>query len=81
MRWTSLRDRDHVWRFPSAANFSAFFREHYGPITRADAGLDEARRQELAADLADLAQRANTATDGTLVAPMRYLEAVGTRSE
>jgi ubiquinone/menaquinone biosynthesis C-methylase UbiE len=79
VRWTSLLTRDHVWRFRSAEHFSAFFREHYGPITRASAGLEEDRRQDLAADLTQLAERFNTATDGTLVAPMQYLEAVGTR--
>jgi hypothetical protein len=77
--WISLTSRDHVWRFPSSEHFSAFFREHYGPITRAAAGLDEARRQELAGDLTRLAERFNTETGGTLVAPQRYLEAVGTR--
>jgi ubiquinone/menaquinone biosynthesis C-methylase UbiE len=79
VHWTSLASRDHVWRFRSAEHFSAHFREHYGPITRAFAALDEGRRQELAADLTRLAERHNTATDGTLVAPMHYLEAVGTR--
>jgi ubiquinone/menaquinone biosynthesis C-methylase UbiE len=79
VQWTSSLSRDHFWRFRSAEQFSAFFREHYGPITRASAGLDEGRRQELAADLTQLAERFNTATDGTLVAPMQYLEAVGTR--
>jgi ubiquinone/menaquinone biosynthesis C-methylase UbiE len=77
--WTSLLSRDHVWRFLSPEHFSAFFVEHYGPITRASGGLDEGRRQELAADLTQLAERFNTATDGTLAAPMQYLEAVGTR--
>jgi ubiquinone/menaquinone biosynthesis C-methylase UbiE len=77
--WISLTSRDHVWRFPSSEHFSAFFREHYGPITRAAAGLDEARRQELAGDLTRLAERFNTEAGGTLVAPQRYLEAVGTR--
>jgi ubiquinone/menaquinone biosynthesis C-methylase UbiE len=79
VRWTSLLSRDHVWRFRSAEQFSGFFREHYGPITRASAGLEEGRRHELAADLTELAKRFNTATDGTLLAPMHYLEAVGTR--
>jgi ubiquinone/menaquinone biosynthesis C-methylase UbiE len=79
VQWTSLLSRDHVWRFLSPEHFSAFFREHYGPITRASGALDDGRRQELAADLTQLAERFNTATDGTLVAPMQYLEAVGTR--
>ena len=79
VEWTSLLTRDHVWRFRSPEHFSDFFRQHYGPITRANAGLDEARQQELADDLADLARRFNTATDGTVVAAMQYLEAIGTR--
>jgi hypothetical protein len=79
VQWTSLLSRDHVWRFLSPEHFSAFFREHYGPITRASGTLDDGRRQELAADLTQLGERFNTATDGTLVAPMQYLEAVGTR--
>jgi SAM-dependent methyltransferase len=79
VHWTSLLSRGHVWRFRSPEHFSAFFREHYGPITRASAGLDEGRRQELDAELTQLGERFNTATDGTLVAPMSYLEVVGTR--
>jgi ubiquinone/menaquinone biosynthesis C-methylase UbiE len=79
VQWTSLLSRDYVWRFLSPEHFSDFFREYYGPITRASGGLDEGRRQELAADLTQLAERFNTATDGTLVAPFQYLEAVGTR--
>jgi hypothetical protein len=53
--------------------------EYYGPITKAAGGMDESGRQQLGADLTQLAERYNTATDGTLVAPFQYLEAVGTR--
>ena len=79
VRWTSQVTRDHVWRFRSPEHFSAFFIQHYGPITRAAGTLDEERGRELAGDLTQLAERHNKATDGTLVAPMQYLEAVGTR--
>jgi len=79
VRWTSLETREHVWRFLSPEHFAAFFIEHYGPITRAAGGLDESGRQQLAAELTQLAERNNTATDGTLVAPFDYLEAIGTR--
>lgn len=77
--WTHVETRDVVWRFGSPAHYSAFLREHYGPITRAEGTLDDTRKAELAKDLEDLASRYNVATDGTLVAPMEYLEAVGRR--
>jgi SAM-dependent methyltransferase len=79
VQWTSLATREHVWRFLSPEHFAAFFIEHYGPITRAAGGLDESGRQGLATELTELAERSNAATDGTLVAPWQYLEAVGTR--
>ena len=79
VEWRHLELRDFVWRFLSPEHYSSFLTEHYGPITRLKATLDEVGRAELAKDLADLGSRFNRATDGTVVAPMEYLEAVGRR--
>jgi hypothetical protein len=54
------------------------FRTFYGPMNRTFAALD-ADRAKLAAfqaDLLALMARANRATDGTLVVPSEYFEAV-----
>ena len=42
--------------------------------------LDAPARSAFEGDLTSLARRFNTATDGTMVAPGAYLEAVGKRS-
>src|SRR5690606_16399804 len=58
-----------------------FFRENYGPSTRAFAGLDEAQREGLRADLIALWASHNQALDPprTLV-EAEYLEVVGVRA-
>jgi len=43
---------------------------------KAFGALDAALQESLAADLIALAERFNRATDGTLVAPSEYIEAV-----
>jgi ubiquinone/menaquinone biosynthesis C-methylase UbiE len=77
-----LADTRHVertctFRFPTAADFVAFFRRWYGPTLKAFAALDQAGRHALAGDLADLADRFDRHHDGGSVAiDAMYLESV-----
>ncbi|MEU4620678.1 hypothetical protein AB0G04_11970 [Actinoplanes sp. NPDC023801] len=48
-------------------------------MTRFAGTLSGADAEKFAADIADVARRFNTATDGTVVAPGEYLQAVGVR--
>jgi ubiquinone/menaquinone biosynthesis C-methylase UbiE len=77
--WTSTVVRPYVFHFRSAEHYADYMCEYYGPTARLSAGLDEARRGQLHADLAELVTRFNTASDGTIAASADYLEAVGTR--
>ena len=72
--------REHVFRHRSPEQFVAYFRETYGPMERAFATIDSGAAGQLQADFIALVERWNTATDGTLVAPGAYLEAVATRT-
>jgi hypothetical protein len=71
--------RQYVFHFHTPQHYADFMSQYYGPTARLSAGLDEARRGEFSADLADLVSRYNRATDGTVAAPADYLQAVGTR--
>jgi len=72
----AIERRDFVFRYHSAAHWLEVFRTFYGPMHKAFGALDTSIQQALAADLIALAERFNRATDGTLVAPSEYLEAV-----
>jgi ubiquinone/menaquinone biosynthesis C-methylase UbiE len=75
--WISLTERHYVMRYHSPEHFSEWFRRFYGPITRLAGNLSLEDRERFAADLAEVVRPFNEATDGTLVAPSEYLEAVG----
>lgn len=77
VEWTGLTVRTYAFRYLSPEHFSEWFRDFYGPITRLSATLDDDDLKTFAAELADVPRRFNVATDGTLVAPAEYLEAVG----
>ncbi len=79
VEWTSLTKRTFDFVYHSPAHFSEWFRLYYGPITRLAGSLDDDRRAQFAADLADVAARFNQVDDGTLLAGSEYLEAVGVR--
>jgi ubiquinone/menaquinone biosynthesis C-methylase UbiE len=79
VEWTSLTKRTYAFRYHSAAHFSEWFRQYYGPITRLSGTLTAEDLERFADDLADVARQFNTADDGTVVAPGEYLEAVGVR--
>lgn len=68
--------RTFAFRYRSPQHWLDVFRDYYGPTHRAFAGLDEGKRDALAADLLDLLGRRNRAEDGTLVVPSEYLEVV-----
>jgi SAM-dependent methyltransferase len=67
---------DFVWRFASAQQYLDLFRTYYGPVHKAFGALDETGQESLARDLIAAVERFNRATDGTLLVPAEYLEAV-----
>ena len=71
--------RTFAFRYRSPEHWVETFRTYYGPIVKAFAAIDPAAAHELEADLYALVERYNVATDGTMVVPSRYLEAVITR--
>ncbi len=75
-RVTGLRvtRREFVFRFASAADFADYFRVNYGPTLKAFEALDDDAGKLLHDDLVELADRHNTATDGTLKIPAAYAE-------
>ena len=68
--------RQFVFRYRSPAHWLEVFATYYGPVVKALAALQPAARDALQADLRALLDTFNDATDGTLVAPSGYLEAV-----
>jgi SAM-dependent methyltransferase len=72
----TIERRDFVFRYHSAAHWLEVFRTFYGPMHKAFGALDAGKQEALAADLIALAGKFNRATDGTLVAPSEYVEAV-----
>ncbi len=65
-----------VFRYRTPQHWLDVFRTYYGPVHKTFGALDAGRQEALAADLIALAQRFNSATDGTLAAPSEYLEVV-----
>jgi ubiquinone/menaquinone biosynthesis C-methylase UbiE len=70
-----VTQRHFVFRYRSAADFVEAFRTHYGPMVKAFEFLDDDGRNALAADLVQLAETFNEASDG-LRLPSAYLEVV-----
>jgi SAM-dependent methyltransferase len=65
----------------SPAGVVEFFREYYGPATRAFAALEEADRSKLRGELVDLWSLHNQANDGShTIVDAEYLEVVGIRA-
>jgi SAM-dependent methyltransferase len=67
------------FRYRSPAHWVEMFRGYYGPVHKAFAALEPTAREALEADLYQLLDAFNVASDGTLVAPSEYLEAVVTK--
>jgi SAM-dependent methyltransferase len=74
-----IERRHFAFRYRSGEHFLEIFRNYYGPVLKAFAALDPAKQQGLADDLLALINRANRATDGTMVVPSEYLEIVITK--
>lgn len=72
----SIERRNFSFRYRNAAHWLEVFRTFYGPMHKAFGVLDATQQESLTADLIDLAERFNCATDGTLVAPSEYIEVV-----
>ena len=68
--------RNYLFRYRSPKHWLDTFRTYYGPMHKAFGALDASKQAALAEDLLGLVQRFNTATDGTMVVPGEYLEAV-----
>jgi SAM-dependent methyltransferase len=63
----------------SPADVVEFFRENYGPMTRAFASIGEEGKRQLRDELTDLWSRCNRATDGTTRVDAEYLQVVAVR--
>jgi SAM-dependent methyltransferase len=68
--------RNFIFRYRSPKHWLDTFRTYYGPTHKAFGALDSGKQASLTEDLLGLAQRFNTATDGTMTVPSEYLEAV-----
>ena len=68
--------RNYIFRYRSPKHWLDTFRTYYGPMYKAFGALDASNQTSLAEDLLGLVQRFNTATDGTMVVPGEYVEAV-----
>jgi len=71
--------RQFTFRYRSPTHWMDVFTTYYGPVVKAFAALDSDGRKALEADIRALLDTFNDATDGTLVAPSEYLEAVITK--
>ncbi|MEY2426272.1 MAG: hypothetical protein QOI61_1844 [Actinomycetota bacterium] len=76
----SVVEKDFIFRYRSAQDFVTSFKAFYGPMFKAFEALDDDGRDNLAADLAALADEHNTASNGTLRIPSTYVEVVATRA-
>jgi hypothetical protein len=72
----AIEPRVFNFRYRSLEHFLEVLKTYYGPMLKAFAALDEARQNDLTADLISLFARTNKADDGTMVAPSEYLEVV-----
>jgi ubiquinone/menaquinone biosynthesis C-methylase UbiE len=75
----TAQSRNFVFRYQSPQHWLEIFRDYYGPVLKAFAALEPAKRDALEADIHALLDAVNVAEDGTLVAPSEYLEVVITR--
>lgn len=68
--------RNYIFRYRSPKHWLDTFRTYYGPMHKAFGALDASKQASLAEDLLGLVQRFNSSTDGTMVVPGEYVEAV-----
>ena len=68
--------RNFVFRYRTPQHWIDTFRTYYGPMNKAFNAVDAGRQEALNTDLLRLLQQFNRATDGAMVLPSEYLEAV-----
>lgn len=71
-----VAERDFLFRYRSPQHWVDTFRTFYGPMAKAFGAVDDTTAASLEADLLALADSLNTATDGTMRVPGRYLEVI-----
>ncbi|WP_432695580.1 class I SAM-dependent methyltransferase [Marinobacterium sp. YM272] len=71
-----INQREFCFRYLSPDHWLDVFRTYYGPTHKAFGALPEAEQDLLAADILQLIQSHNVATDGTMKLPSSYLEIV-----
>lgn len=71
-----LHERVFNFRYRSAEHFVELFRLYYGPVHKAFLALDAVGQVALQRDLIELIGRFNTAQDGSMCAPSRYVDVV-----
>ena len=71
-----VEKRHYVFRDRTPEHFVDYWRRFYGPTLKAFETVGAAGEAALEADLVELIGRFNRATDGTMVVPNEYLEAV-----
>lgn len=73
------KERFFTFRYRSPAHWVEVFRTYYGPVLKVFAAIGADQQKQLERDLLALIAEFNMATDGTLVLPSAYLQAVATR--
>ncbi len=68
--------KTYVWRYRSPEDYVQYWRRYYGPTLKAFEAVGDEGRAALETDLLELIASFNRATDGTMVVPTEYLEAV-----
>lgn len=72
----TVEKRHYTFRARSPQAYIEYWREFYGPTLKSFEVVGDAGRAALEADLLALIAQFNRATDGTMVVPSEYLEAV-----
>ena len=72
----TLEKRHYVFRYRSPEAYLDYWRRFYGPTVKAFEGVGAIGAPALERDLLELIGRFNRASDGTMVVPTEYLEAV-----
>lgn len=72
-------EKNFIFRYRSPEHWLEVFETYYGPLHKTFAALDTDGQASLRQDVIGLIGDFNTATDGTMVAPGKYLEIVISR--
>lgn len=75
-----IEQREFCFRYLSPEHWLDVFRTYYGPTHKAFGALPEAEQALLAADILELINKHNVATDGTMKLPSTYLQIVITKA-